>query len=155
MLPTKAQETALNKTLALRGEVYNSLVTERTAKYETAKESLSCFKQQASIGEWKRSHPELSTVHSQVLQNVAVRVDLALQSFFRRVKTGERENASHLSRPGYPRLKGRGVYDSITFPQADKTEAKLQGDVLSVSKIGQVRCVVHRPLIGKVKTCTG
>ncbi len=146
LLPTKAQETALSQTLALCGEVYNSLVNERRAKYETAKESLSCFKQQASVGEWKKSHPELSTVHSQVLQNVAVRVDLAFQAFFRRIKAGEN--------PGYPRLKGRGVYDSITFPQAGKTGAKLQGDVLSVSKIGQVRCVVHRPLIGTVKTCT-
>ena len=124
LLPTKVQETALNQTLALCGEVYNSLVNERTAKYETVKESLSCFKQQASIGAWKKSHPELGTVHSQVLQNIAVRVDLAFQAFFRRVKAGET--------PGYPRLKGRGVYDSITFPQANRTGCKLQGDVLRI-----------------------
>jgi len=146
LLPTKAQETALNQTLALCREVYNSLVHERTARYDIAKESLSCFKQSNQLTVWKKSHPELSAVHSQVLQNIAVRVDLAFQAFFRRVKAGET--------PGYPRLKGRGVYDSITFPQADKTGAKLQGDVLQLSKIGQVRCIVHRPLIGKVKTCT-
>jgi putative transposase len=49
-------------------------------------------------------------VQSQVLQNVAVRIDLAFQAFFRRVKAGEPD-------PGYPRFRGRGRYDSLTFPR--------------------------------------
>jgi putative transposase len=49
-------------------------------------------------------------VSSQVLQNVAVRVDLAFKAFFRRVKAGEK--------PGYPRFKGRNRYDSFTYPQS-------------------------------------
>ena len=146
ILPTKAQETVLNRTLALCREVYNSLVNERTVCYDVAKESLSRNTQNKHLTQWKARFPELNTIHSQVLQNISERVELAFQAFFRRVKAGEK--------PGYPRLKGRGGYDSITFPQADKTGAKLQGDVLALSKIGQVRCVVHRPLIGKVKTCT-
>jgi putative transposase len=36
------------------------------------------------------------------LQNVAVRIDLALQAFFRRVKAGE-------DQPGYPRFRGKGT----------------------------------------------
>ncbi len=146
VLPTKAQETALNRTLEICREVYNSLVNERTAVYETHKETLSLYDQQAAMGKWKTAHPELSEVHSQVLQNVAVRVDLAFKAFFRRVKAGET--------PGYPRRKGAGVYDSITFPQAGKTGCKLAGDTLRVSKIGLVKCIVHRPLPGNVKTCT-
>lgn len=146
IFPTKAQETILSQTLALCGEVYNSLVNERTAIYETQQKSLSRNTQNNHLTQWKAKFPELSTVHSQVLQNISERVELAFQAFFRRVKAGET--------PGYPRLKGRGVYDSITFPQADKTGVKLQGDVLSLSKIGQVRCIVHRPLIGKIKNCT-
>ena len=80
----------------------------------------SKFEQQAAFpkwkNKWKKSHSELSElselseVFSQVLQNVAVRVDLAFQSFFRHVKQGET--------PGYPRVKGHGQYDSITYPQA-------------------------------------
>jgi putative transposase len=38
-------------------------------------------------------------------------VDLALKAFFRRVKAGEN--------PGYPRFRGRGWYDSFTYPQKD------------------------------------
>lgn len=146
ILPTKAQETALNRTLDLCRQVYNSLVNERTVVYETRKESLSLYAQQAAMGKRKATHPELSQVHSQVLQNVAVRVELAFKAFFRRVKSGET--------PGYPRLKGVGVYDSITFPQAQKTGCRLIGKMLHVSKIGQVKAVVHRPLVGTPKTCT-
>jgi putative transposase len=39
-----------------------------------------------------------------------MRVDLAFQAFFRRVKAGET--------PGYPRFKGKGWYDSITYLQS-------------------------------------
>ena len=118
MLPTKAQETALQATLALCRDVYNSLVIERAAVYETTGKYLTYREQQnISLKNWKAAHPELSSLHSQVLQNIAVRVDLAFKAFFRRVKSGET--------PGYPRLKGRGVYDSITFPQAQVTGCKL------------------------------
>lgn len=44
-----------------------------------------------------------------MLQHVAVRIDLAFQAFFRRVKAGEK--------PGSPRFRGKGRYDSITYPQ--------------------------------------
>ncbi|WP_395089151.1 helix-turn-helix domain-containing protein, partial [Armatimonas sp.] len=73
VLPTKAQESALNRTLETCREVYNSLVNERTAVYETRNETLALYAQQAAIGKWKAIHPELSDVHSQVLQNVALR----------------------------------------------------------------------------------
>jgi putative transposase len=136
----------LNRTLETCCEVYNSLVNERTAVYEMRKESLSLYAQQSAMGKWKTAHPELSEIHSQVLQNVAVRVDLAFKAFFRRVKNGET--------PGYPRMKAVGVYDSLTFPQAQKTGCRLIGNTLHVSKIGQVKAIIHRPLIGKVKTCT-
>ena len=53
---------------------------------------------------------QLKDVHSQVLQEVVKRVDLAFQAFFRRVKSGEK--------PGYPRFKGHGRYDSITYTQS-------------------------------------
>jgi putative transposase len=115
--------------------------------YETTGKSITYREQQnVSLKKWKAAHAELSEIHSQVLQNIAVRVDLAFKAFFRRVKSGEA--------PGYPRLKGRGIYDSITFPQAQKTGCKLIGSTLHVSKIGQMKAVVQRPLVGIPKTCT-
>ncbi len=51
-------------------------------------------------------------------------------------------------------MKGFGVYDSITFPQADKTGCKLLDNSIYISKIGTVKAIIHRKLIGTVKTCT-
>jgi transposase len=55
-------------------------------------------------------NPALREVHSQVLQNVAVRIDLAFKAFFRRVKAGDK--------PGYPRFRAANRYDSFTYPQS-------------------------------------
>ena len=145
LFPTKAQESTLNQTLNLCREVYNSMVHERTVVYQTQGRTLTMYDQMPSLRLWKQAHPQLRQVHSQVLQNVAVRVDLAFKAFFRRVPAGEK--------PGYPRMKGTGWYDSITFPQVP-SGCSLQGEYLQVSKIGQIKCIVHRPLVGTPKTCT-
>jgi putative transposase len=93
----------------------------------------------------KQERPALSSVHSQVLQNVAVRIDLAFKAFFRRCKAGEE--------PGYPRFRGKGRYDSMTFPQYGKG-CQLTDGGLKLSKVGAVRTIQHRPLDGTPKTCT-
>ena len=51
------------------------------------------------LPDWKAKRKTLKLVHRQVLQNVQVRVDLAFQAFFRRLKAGEQNT-------GYPRFKG-------------------------------------------------
>jgi putative transposase len=155
LYPTKAQETLLNHTMALCREVYNSMVIERKALYEMQGKSLSRNDQNKNLTLWKQRFPELRDVHSQVLQNIAERVELAFQAFFRRVRNGEKPGQTFASQKvGYPRLKGVGVYDSITFPQLTTGGCKLVGDYVQVSKIGPVKAVIHRPLIGTPKTCT-
>lgn len=105
--------------------------------------SPSKVEQQAAFPQWKKEHAELSDVYSQVLQNFAVRVDLAFDAFFRRVKAGET--------PGFPRIKGHGQYDSITYPQSGF--GIVQGR-LRLSKIGDLAIRLHRPIDGDIKTCT-
>ena len=94
------------------------------------------------IVEYKKNFPELTKIHSQVLQNVAVRVELAFQSFFRRVKAGET--------PGFPRTKSES-YDSFTYPQ---TGFSVGDDSIKISKVGVIKAKIHRELQGKIKTCT-
>ena len=126
------------------------MLNERNALYETQGKSLNRNQQNLNLTHWKAAHPELKQVHSQVLQNISERVELAFQAFFRRLKN--RENSTN--KVGYPRFKGQGSYDSLTFPQAQKTGCKLVGESLHVSKVGQIKCRVHRPLPDLVKTCT-
>ena len=145
LYPTKAQASALRRTLDECRWLYNHFLEQRKTAWEERQTSLSLYEQQATLPSLKRDRPSLDTVNAQVLQNVAVRLDLAMRAFFRRLKAGEQ--------PGYPRFRGAGRYDSFTFPQAP-SGCKLTGDVLYLSKIGTVRVVLHRPLEGTPKTCT-
>ncbi len=140
--PTKAQETALTETLETCRQVYNSLLNWRKHDYDILGKSPSKVEQQAAFPKWKQEHAELSNVYSQVLQNVAVRVDLAFDAFFRRVKAGET--------PGFPRVKGDG-YDSFTYPQSG---FGFHQGKLRLSKIGDVSIRQHRLIDADIKTCT-
>jgi putative transposase len=145
LYPTKAQTSALRRTLEECRWLYNYLLEQRKTAWEERRETLRLYDQQNALPSLKAERPSLATVHAQVLQNVAVRLDLAMNAFFRRVQAGKT--------PGYPRFRGQGRYDSFTFPQAP-SGCKLTGDVLHLSKIGAVRVVLHRPLEGTLKTCT-
>lgn len=76
------------------------------------------------------------------MQNVAVKIDLAFKSFFRREKAGEK--------PGYPRFRGQGRYNSFTYPQFG---FELTNNGLKLSKIGTIKIKLHRPIKGTIKTC--
>jgi putative transposase len=107
LYPTWQQRRLLDRQLEECRWLYNHLLEERKTTWEQRGESLRLFDQQATLPALKAEHPALADVQSQVLQNVAVRIDLAFQAFFRRVRAGEEQ-------PGYPRFRGAGRYDSFT-----------------------------------------
>src|SRR6266566_3866012 len=141
--PTKKQVHKLNETLEECRWLYNHLLEKRKETYEQEGISLSLYQQQETFSILKQERPPLKEVHSQVLQNVAVRVDLAMQAFFRRCK-------EHAENPGFPRFKGYGRYDSFTFPQSGFSITHDNRVVLS--KIGTLKMVYHRPIKGGLKT---
>ena len=141
--PTSAQRTNLERVLEICRWVYNDTLAARKNAYEQEQKSLGLYDTNKLLTQWKTEKPALKDVHSQVLQNVQERVELAFKAFFRRVKAGEQ--------PGYPRFKGRSLYDSFTFKQSG---FKLVGDKLTLSKIGDVRIKLHRPICATIKTLT-
>lgn len=141
--PTKAQRSKMEQTLELCRWTYNETLAYRKNLYDSEGKSSSKYSTNALLPEWKRNKPELTEVFSQTLQNVQERVDLAFKAFFRRAKAGER--------PGYPRFKGKGWYDSFTYPQLG---FKLLSGKLRLSKIGDVKIKLHRPIEGKIKRLT-
>ena len=141
---TKGQQRLLEQQLELCRWVYNETLAERKRAYEERGESVRLYDTQAMLPVWKLTKPELNGVHSQVLQHVQVRVDLAYQAFFQRVKRGA-------EKVGFPRFKGHGRYDSITYPQYGNG-VRLDGTRLILSKVGAVQVVLHRSLEGTPKT---
>lgn len=143
VFPTKKQQTILKNALEECCWLYNHFLEERKNSWEKNKKSLNYYSQATSLPKLKQIRQSLTIVHSQVLQNVAVRIDLAFKSFFRRVKSGEN--------PGYPRFKGRNWYDSITYTQ---TGFKIKNGKLNLSKVGSIKIKLHRRIDGIIKTCT-
>jgi putative transposase len=150
LYPTKKQQTMLNKWLALCCETYNAALQERRDAYRVADNSIGYSHQCAELPACKEVRPELAEVNSQVLQDVLKRVDRAFDSFFRRVKEGQR--------PGYPRFRSRSRYQSLTFKQYqnsfDVQDGKKRQGTLMLSKLGHLKMVMHRPLTGLPKTAT-
>lgn len=143
LYPTKAQKHKLAQTLEECRWVYNQTLAFRKDAWEEYSVPVSLFDTHNLLPKWKQERPSTTLVYSQVLQNVCGRVDLAFQAFFRRVKHGEK--------PGYPRFKSLGCYDSFTYPQSGFS---LKNDQLRLSKIGTVKIKQHRSMTGKVKTLT-
>jgi putative transposase len=143
LYPTAEQQEKIRFTLERCRLLYNRLLAERIHAYKTEGKTLTYGGQANTFRERKQYIPALKEVHSQVLQDVARRLDKAYQAFFRRVKSGEKA--------GFPRFKPQSRYDSFTFPQSGIV---LEGTRLALSKIGHMRIKLHRQPRGTIKTCT-
>jgi putative transposase len=143
--PTRAQKARLKETLETCRWLYNTSLAERKGAWEHAQRSVNFATQSAQLPKMKRALPFLSEVHSLVLQDVLHRVDRSFVNFFRRCKTGEK--------PGYPRFKGAGGYDSFTYRQWGNG-VKIEEGRLFLSKIGSIRLCKDRAFWGKPKTGT-
>ena len=144
LYPTKQQEQALQETLERCRELYNAALQERKDAYRLQKKSITYNQQANQLPEIKEIRPEYKDIHSQVLQDTLRRVDKAMQAFFRRVRNGEKA--------GYPRFKSYTRYDSFTYPQAGFSLT--HDNHVCLSKIGSIKVKLHRPVEGKIKTCT-
>jgi putative transposase len=71
-------------------------------------------------------------------------VDKAFSAFFRRCKSG--------GKAGYPRFKSYGRYDSMTCPDDNKYVTKCGR--LKWHGVGEIDMKLHRPIEGRIKTCT-
>jgi putative transposase len=143
--PTPEQERMLERTLILCRHVYNAAVGERREAWRLRGVSVSYCQQKAELPGIKEAMPEYAEVHSQVLQDVVLRVDRAFEAFFRRIREGQT--------PGYPRFHGRDRYNSLTYPQFGNGTT-LDNGFLVLSKIGRIAVRWSRPIEGMPKTVT-
>ncbi len=148
--PNKKQEVALERTLTTCRQLYNDSLAERKRQAE-----LNRLKQSFDVFPWGKPEwinyydqanqlPLSKTafqkeVHSQVLQNTLKRVERSFQNFF--------------NGAGYPRFQGRNRYNSFTYPGSG-LKLNLNEGKLILSKIGNIKIVLHREIEGKIKTCT-
>ncbi|MFK0151061.1 RNA-guided endonuclease InsQ/TnpB family protein [Streptomyces sp. NPDC090499] len=149
--PTISQEAALRAMLADHCSLYNGALQERREAYRhSSKTSIMYGDQSAQLKAVRAFDPERQGRWSFSSQQATLRrLDNAFAAFFKRVKAG--------LTPGYPRFKGIGHFDTVTFPKDGdgcrwdstphdrQTRVRLQG-------VGHIRVHQHRPVRGRVKT---
>ena len=109
LLPSKAQHRALERILELQRQLYNAALEERIGAYRRAGRTLTYFDQTRGLTEWRRSDPEATQLPVNLQRATLKRLDEAYRGFFRRMKEG--------GKPGFPRFRGKGWFDSFGFRQ--------------------------------------
>jgi putative transposase len=137
--PNRETETKLVEALETCRWLYNRLV-EETKKANDAGKPLRMYDCHNMIPALKEENPALKNVYSKVLQMVS-------QTLWGNIY-GLVELRKHGHRIGHIRFKGQGWYKTLNYNQSGFA---INGDVLTLSKIGAVRMELHRPINGKVK----
>src|SRR5262249_48830966 len=143
--PTPMQELAMAFVVRCCRELYNAALQERKDAWEKRGVSVRVATQSAQLPAVKEVRPEYRDLHSQVLQDVILRVERAFQAFFRRVQAGEK--------PGYPRFQGVNRSPSFPSQQFGKGATPAHG-VLVLSQLGRMTVRWSRPVEGTSKTGT-
>ena len=145
--PSKEQKETLNHQMFLARELYNLLLEKSKMYYKETKKTLTEYRMNIWITQFKKERAEFAELHSQVLQNVSKRISDAYRHFFRRCK--EKKQGKKV-KVGFPRYKK--FVSSLTYPQANSF--KIEKKKVELSKIGSINFVNHRDIEGKVKTFT-
>lgn len=143
IFPTKKQNTELLETLKVCCELYNFFLEQRKLAWNKERKSIFYIDQQAILPVLRKENKKFKIVHSQVLQDVAKRIDVSFKAFFKGIKC----NNNH----GYPKFKEINKYTSFTYPQSG---FKINKDKIRLYKIGSIKIKIHRPIEGIIKTCT-
>ena len=142
LYPNRRQREKLQATLDVCRELYNSALQERREAWSSHRKGIHYVEQANQLPDIKAVRHDVRAVHSQVLQDVLRRIDKTFKAFFLRCQRGQV--------PGFPRFRSQSRYDSFTYPQ---TGFQLGGR-LSLSKIGDIKIKLHRPVKGEIKTLT-
>ncbi|BAZ67563.1 IS605 family transposase OrfB [Fischerella sp. NIES-4106] len=188
--PTKEQAEKIDNTLEMLRCQYNYLLAQRFDWYEMnrcsidrcplichipeLKEQPLYYNQKASLVQLKVDRPWYKEIHSQVLQEVPKKVELAFDRWLNGDINGKKS--------GRPRFKGRGQYKTFTYTQFKRHHfvtgrrkekegrlllnistgpqinegalslpsfslAKCVNNKITLSKIGDIKVIVHRPVL--------
>jgi len=146
LLPSKRQHRALEALLESQRLLYNAALEERIGAYRKAGINRSYFDQTKALTEWRDEDAEARACPVQIQRATLKRLDEAYKGFFRRIRSG--------AKPGFPRFKGKGWFDSFGF-RSFSGIAFSDGRLCFGAMPGRLRVHVHRRIPdGPIKNCT-
>lgn len=157
LYPTEDQKAGLAVQFGHARFVYNRYLDVRKTVFLDTGTSLNyaaCCADLASI----KQDPEfgwLKEADSQVLQQSLKNLDAAFQRFFEMHKTGTLPPVGKHPRKdgmpkGYPSFHSRHDDQSIRYPQ----RVAVDGSLVYLPKVGKVKAMLHRPIVGKINSAT-
>ena len=134
LYPTEQQAQIMNDTMETCRHLYNDSLGERGVDSD-----VGYWDQMYLLPLRKQDNKYYKHVHSQVLQDVILRLDKAYQAFFKKISK-------------YPKFKRKEKYNSFTYPQYGGFRIKHNRLVLSC--IAAIGFKMHRIPVGTLKRCT-
>ena len=136
--PDDRQAEKLAKAFGCARWYWNNSLAETQKVYKETGKGLGQYALNARLPVLKQEFDWLAETHSQVLQSVSLHISRAFVNFFER-------------RAKYPCFKSKHRKQSIQYPQGVKI---VEGRKVFLPKIGHVKAVVHRKIVGTIKTVT-
>ena len=143
--PKKSQARKMELWFKFCGLMYNFFIEFAERAYKEENKHLSLYDLTAVIPLVRHESEGIRDMYSTILYDVAKRVSLSYENFFRRWRNGEKNN--------HP-PKTRDVNRNFSFTYPGRQGFEIKGRYLWLSKIGDVKIVLHRPPEGKIKSCT-
>lgn len=150
--PTQEQVEKIARSLEMLRCQYNYLLAQRfdwhgqnrcpldrcplICQIPELKEQPNYYSQKASLTQLKVDRPWYKEIHSQVLQEVPKKVEITFERWLKGDSNGKKS--------GRPRFKGVGQYKTFTYPQFKRHH--FANNKITLSKIGEVKVIVHRPI---------
>lgn len=150
--PTQDQVEKIARTLEMLRCQYNYLLPQRfdwhgqnrypldrcplICQIPELKEQPNYYSQKASLTQLKVDRPWYKEIHSQVSQEVPKKVEITFERWLKGDSNGKKS--------GRPRFKGVGQYKTFTYPPFKRHH--FAHNKITLSKIGDVKVIVHRPI---------
>lgn len=136
--PNSKQADSLTKAFGSARWYWNNSLAETQKLYNETGKGLGQYALNARLPLLKKENEWLGETHSQVLQSVSLNLSRSFINFFER-------------RAKYPKFKSKQGKQTIQYPQGVKVVDDCK---MYLPKIGHVKAVVHRQLLGQLKTVT-
>jgi putative transposase len=138
LYPTVEQQLALSRSFGCARWYWNFALNACIQHYQETGKSLKLSVYKGMLPQLKKEHPWLKEdCYSAVLQCVAINLNKAYTNFFQ-------------GRAKFPRYKSKHGKQSIQYPQ----NVTIALSCLRVPKIGEIKAVFHREIIGTIRTVT-